>query len=435
MLPALCVCLATLSNPVLVRIEHGRFSLAAVRLTANEVLRFDNRDRATYTVEAPGLLSGDVTVPPQATVDAAPLYEAGRFTVMIEESPNSEVTVEFAGRPIEDPLLRETPFDAARRKDRQPLLFDPGWEPAYGAFTTFDLTVRGEVARQAVLQDLYRLQEDLSGEHPPAELSLYFNSESWRHLRPSAGLVIGLGVSAYDPRRFGARASASRPKGLHAFGLGEKLSAKMPRGKDLVVRATSDSYWLNLRICRLVWDRLKGRIAHADLESGYAPPRGRSPILGGFFDGIGNPSGADRERAVYAGGNGTYLSLFRIAFDEARFARLSATAQETLIGRRKGSGHLMKGLPTGHRERAQNDGKSVIVRMPFVFDQGPQETGLLFSSAQASIDQQFERILSGFMLAKGQRDSFLSYMRFESGAYYYVPPSPRGSYPGSLRNF
>lgn len=430
MLPVLCLHLMS-STTVTIRIEHGRFLPSITKLPADGVLRFENRDKATYTVEAPGLLPGDITLDPEASIDVQPLYEAGRFTAMIEEAPNSETTIDFEGRPVEDSSLRESPFDVARRQDRQPLLFDPGWEPAYGAFSAFNLTVKGEAARQKLLQDLYRLQEELSQDQPPAELAPYFTPASWSRLRPSISLVIGLGSSSYDARRFGPRVAYSRPKALHPL----TVIPNLPGGKDVLLRVTSDNYWFNLRLCRLAWARLRGRIANPDLQSGYAPPRGRSPILGGFFDGIGNPGDGDRERAVYHGANGTYLSLFRIRFDEARFALLSAAQQETLVGRRKGSGHIMKGSPTGHRQRAQNDGHSIIVRMPFVFDAGPSETGLLFSSAQASLDGQFERILRGFMMAKGQRDRLLDFMKFESGAYYYVPSSPKGSFPGSLRGF
>jgi len=425
--------------PIEIRIVGGRFVKKSVKLASQSKLRFVNTDRETYTVEAPGLLPGDITLPPGASVEVTPLYEAGDYTAMIEEAPTSEIGIRFEGRAVDDPALRETPFDAARRRDRQPLLFEPGQDPTYGAYTAFNLTGRSETARQESLQILYRLQEQLSGERPPAELAPYLTPDSWARLRPTVGLVIGLGSTAYDGKRFGARVAASRPRGLHPLTLGSRLGGKISGGHDVILRATSDSHWFNLRVCHLAWSRLGSRIKSPTLESGYAPPRGRSPILGGFFDGIGNPSGADRERTAYAGGNGSYLALFRIRFDEARFAKLSVASQEKLIGRRKGSGHqITPGASTGHRERAQNDGKSLIVRMPLIFDDGPDNTGLLFGSVQASIDKQFERILTGFMLAKdakGAKDSLLGYMHFDSGAYYYVPPSVRGSYPGSLRGF
>lgn len=432
MFAALCALLSP--SAVDVRIEHGRFAAKTVKLEGDGTLRFQNGDRETYTIEAPGLLPGDVTVAPGETVEVRPLYDAGRFTAMIEEIPTSEIEIDFPGRPVEDPALREPPFDVARRLDRQPLLAEPGQEPAYGAYTTFDFALPGEASRQMALRELYHLQETLSAERPPAELRPYLTDDAWARLRPSVALTIGLGPTAYDAKRFGSRVAASRPVGLHAFELGAKLGTALPPGRDVVVRVVSDSHWFDLRVCRLVWARLGGRIARPTLESGYAPPRGRSPILGGFFDGIGNPSGPDRERAAYGGGNGTFLALFRIRFDEARFARLGLAAQEALVGRRRESGHLKPDGPaTAHRTRAQNDGHSTIVRLPLVFDDGPGETGLLFASAQASIDRQFERILAGFMLAKGRRDDLLSFMRFEGGAYYYVPPSYRGSYPGSLR--
>jgi len=422
-----------------IRISGGRFVGKLVRLAADGKIRFVNGDKETYTVEAPGLLPGDVIVPPNGSAEIAPLYEAGRFTAMIEEVPTSEIDIQFEGRPITDPSLREAPFDAARRRDRQPLLFEPGQDPAYGAYTAFNLTGKGEAARQGALQMLYRLQEELSDDKPPRELSPYLTIPDWKRLRPTVSMTIGLGISAYDAKRFGSRVAYSRPKAFHAFGLAGPLKVADARGRDILLRVTSDSHWFNLQVCRTAWQRLGNQISSPTLESGYAPPRGRSPILGGFFDGIGNPTGADRERAVYGGKSGTYLALFRIRFDEQRFAKLTVAQQEALVGRRKGSGHLIPhGDPAGHRERAQNDGKSLIFRMPLIFDNGPGKTGLLFASVQESLDTQLERILKGFMLRKDthrKQDSLLSLMQFESAAYYYVPPSYRGSYPGSLRGF
>lgn len=437
MVLALCASLFQAPAVTEIRILKGRFVVPSVRLASEGIVRFVNGDREVYTVEAPGLLPGDIMLPPGGTVDVRPLFEAGRFTAMIEEIPTSEVTIDFAGRSAEDPSKREPPFDVARRRDRQPLLFDPGQEPAYGAFATFDLSGRGEAVRQESLQILYRLQEELSLDTPPADFAPYLTPEGWAHLRPSVALLIGLGSTAYDAKRFGPRVAASRPKGLHPFPLAARLKAKLPPGRDFVLRVTSDSHWFNLQVCRLAWRRLGKRIAAPTLESGYAPPRGRSPIVSGFFDGIGNPTGMDREHAVYGerGGNGSYLSFFRIRFDEAAFARLGLAAQEKLVGRQRGSGHIIaKGAPNAHRARAQNDGKSLIVRMPLVFDDGPANTGLLFASAQASLAP-VERILGRFMLTKGSPDGLLALMRFERAEFYYLPPSPRGSYPGSLRGF
>lgn len=430
------LCLPPLQSPPVteIRIVKGRFAMPSVKLAANGIIRFANGDRATYTLEAPGLLPGDIMLPPGGTVDVKPLYEAGRFTAMIEEVPTSEIAIDFPGRPVEDASKREPMFDVARRRDRQPLLFEPGQEPAYGAYTTFNLAKRGEAVRQESLQILYRLQEELSHDRPPAELAAYLTPDSWTHLRPSVAMTLGLGPSAYDAKRFGSRVAASRPRGLHPFPLGARLGTKLPTGRDVALRVTSDSHWFNLQVCRLAWRRLGTRIATPTLESGYAPPRGRSPIVGGFFDGIGNPTGPDREQTVYRG-NGTYLAYFRIRFDSEAFDRLGTAAQEKLVGRRRDSGHLIaQGDPHAHRARAQNDGKSLIMRMPLVYDDGPGNTGLLFASVQSSLTP-VERILGRFMLMKGSPDRLLALMRFERAEFCYIPPSPRGSYPGSLRGF
>lgn len=432
---ALCVPPFQASTVTEIRIVKGRFTASSVKLAANGVVRFVNGDQAVYTLEAPGLFPGDVMLHPHGTAEVKPLYEAGRFTAMIEEIPTSEIAIDFAGRPPEDASKREPLFDVARRRDRQPLLFEPGQDPAYGAYTTFNLAGKGELGRQESLQILYRLQEELSQEKPPTELALYLTQDAWAHLRPSIALTIGLGPTAYDAKRFGSRVAASRPKNLHPFPLAARLAAKLPAGRDLAVRVVSDSHWFNLQVCRLAWRRLGKRIASPTLESGYAPPRGRSPLVSGFFDGIGNPTGADREQTVYGRGNGSYLAYFRIRFDAAGFERLGLAAQEKVVGRRRASGHIISpGATDAHRARAQNDGKSLIFRTPLVYDDGPANTGLLFASVQSSLAP-VERILGRFMLTKKDRDGLLSLMRFERAEYYYIPPSPRGSYPGSLRGF
>jgi deferrochelatase/peroxidase EfeB len=173
------------------------------------------------------------------------------------------------------------------------------------------------------------------------------------------------------------------------------------------------------------------------MDRGYANPSGRSPLLGGFYDGTGNPFGEKLEATVFGkpSGNGTYLAWFRVGFDEERFLKNGLGKQETLIGREKLAGRpLRRPAQTSHKDRAGADPKVSIYRQPFIFDDGPNETGLLFASLQAS-PSSLKKILAGFMLGSNQKpaDPFVSYMRFESAALYYVPSSPPGSFPGSIR--
>ncbi len=80
----------------------------------------------------------------------------------------------------------------------------------------------------------------------------------------------------------------------------------------------------------------------------------------------------------------------------------------------------------------------MILRQAFVFDDGPRQTGLLFSSLQASLRGQFEGILCGYMMNASQpkpgsgKDRLIDYMHFQEGGYYYVPPVPANGYPGML---
>lgn len=422
-----------------VRIEGGRFSPALIRVPRGATIRLTNTDRETYTLEGPGVLKGDVIVEPRSVQSLVPRREGGRFLALLEERPESELTIDVEADESQVEPSTEAPFDAARARFRQPLLYEAGREPAYGCFTAFDLAVRGETGRQGVLKDLYRLAEELSGEKPPEELAPYVTDAQWARLRPSVALVAGLGPGAFDAKRFGAAVAAIRPADLHPVRDATRLGMAGDTGqRDLMVRATSDSAWFNQRVCRLVWARLRGRIARPTMATGYANPNGRSPILGGFFDGTGNPSGAQREAAVYPGGRtGGYLAWFRIRFDEERFTGRPLDAQQRIVGRERALGRPLRGAPANaHRARTRNDGRSTIVRMPFVYDEGPGRTGLLFVSAQSSITNGIERILLGFMAPASKAakpDRLLDYMRFEEAAYYWVPGSPHGSYPGSLR--
>lgn len=425
-----------------VKIQGGRFSPASIRVPRGASIRFTNADPHPYTLEGPGALKGDILLAPQSVQVVSPRREGGRFVALLEERPEGELSIEVEADDSAVEVSKDAPFDVARARFRQPFLYEPGGEPVYGCFTAFDLAVRGETGRQAVLKDIYRLSEELSYDAPPKELAPFLTPSQWERLRPSVSLVTGLGPGAYDSKRFGPAVAATRPSDLHPVKDAKRLGIAGDTGqRDVIVRAASDNAWFNQRVCRLVWARLRGRIARPTMAYGYSNPNGRSPILGGFFDGTGNPSGANREAAVYPNGRtGSYLAWFRIRFDEERFTARSLADQQRIVGREREVGRPLRGAPQdSHRDRTRNDGKSNIVRMPFVYDDGPGRTGLLFVSAQGSITNGVERILYGFMKpapSKGSRkgpDRLLDYMHFEEAAYYWVPGSPHGSYPGSLR--
>ena len=427
---------AQTSVSVELRIEHGVFTPRRLLVPAAAVIHLVNRDAQTYILEGPGVLPGDVEVPGHSEQTLAPRGEAGTYTAVLEEIPDMEVQIRLeASTPAQE---RQIPFDYARDRARQPVLYPSGQDPAYASFTSFNLAINSEANRQRSLEKLYLLSEELAGEHPPSELAPYLTAEQWRQLRPSVSLMVALGASAYDGKRFGVRVAQSKPAGLLTpAGLIQPQGA-ITRGtpKDVLIRAASDSAWFNQRVCRLAWERLGSRIKDRSLQSGYSPPNGRSPILGGFFDGTGNPSGALRERAVFGSGRSdTFLTWFRVRFDEAGFRAHSLAEQERIIGRERASGKVLRPEPgQAHRTRAKGDGAMNVLRMPVIFDEAPDRTGLLFVSVQASLSHQFEAPFRRFMLNTRVRDALLRYTKFEEAAYYYVPSSPHGSYPGSLRS-
>lgn len=428
------------TDPIVeVRLEHGKFVPTAVHVPRRGRLKLVNADNTPYTVEGAGALPGDVLVPAHQTRTVDLLSNPGQFYAIIEENPSSELKLDMEGDPDAAKLVRPVPFDEARKAGRQPLLLEPGHEPAYAVYTTFDISGRGEDAQQAVLRELYLLQEALSSDRPPEEFRLFFAPADWESFRRSVSLVYALGPGAYSAERFGPRIAAVRPPELRELSYAPQLGLRAQRTPDVLVRVASDRHWFNLGVVRWIWRRLHGQIVRSTMESGYANPNGRSPLLGGFFDGTGNPYGKEREVAVFGSGNGTYLALFRINFDEERFRARPLSEQQALIGRQRDVGKPLKDAdPKAHMNRAGADPNTSILRQPFVFDEGPGRTGLLFGSLQAS-PRALDRILHGFMLGspnpkqKRPRDSFLSYMKFESAALYYVPSSPRGSFPGSLR--
>jgi Dyp-type peroxidase family len=417
------------AGEVRLEISRAQFTSSSVHLPAGAVLRLVNLDDELYTVESPGAFRGDVLLKGHSEA-VVKMLRGGAFVAMIEEHPDSEVRLDVDDDPNAPPSTA-APFDEAKSRGLQPLDSE-GRDPGYGAITQFDLAVKGQAARQALLMDLYSLEEELSTDQPPPDFALYFSAAEWTAVKSSVAMVYGLGASTYDARRFGKAVAATKPKGLHDVRLPAAmgLNAKDTGQRDVLVRVTSDSAWFNLRVCRLIWRRLGSKISNKTLEWGYAGPNGRSPILGGFYDGTGNPSGAERTRAIFGPDGTAMLAIYRIRFDEDRFLAKTQAQQETAIGRQKISGKPQhKPNPLAHKNRA-NDGHSTIVRMPLIFDDGSRGTGLLFLATERSFDP-LEAMLG--RMAAGAGDPLMKFMHFESAAYYAIPPSPKGEFPGSLR--
>lgn len=421
-----------LVKEVHLEIRDGRFTTTSIHIPAGAVLTIKNHDSTIYTVESPGTFAGDVLLEARSQATVKPLH-GGQFFAMIEERPDSEVNLSIESEPNPFGSV-ESPIDTAKAKGLQPL-DNEREDPSYGAITQFDLTVTGQAERQQVLIDLYRLQEELSEDRPPSELAPYFSDGEWTKLKPTISMVTGLGPGSYQAKRFGAAVARTLPASLSKRPDLSKLGINVeePGQRDIFVRVLSESHWFNLRLCRLVWKRLEGRIAHQKLEWGYKVANGRSPILDGFYDGTSNPSGKARTQAIYAADQTSILALYKISFDEYAFSKATVDDQQHLIGREKASGKTLK-LPVAgaHKIRA-SDGHSIIVRMPLIFDDGERGTGLLFLSVQNQLTP-LRSLLERMTASRGgSKDQFMKYMHFESAAYYVIPPSPKGGYPGTLR--
>ncbi|MBB6053830.1 Dyp-type peroxidase [Armatimonas rosea] len=443
---------------IALRLQHGAFLPASLSFPAGATLNVQNDDDKTYTLEGAGILSGDVPIEPKSTREVSPLKEPGNYILNIEEDPTKELSVTITpsagGVPTEaltEPLVRR-----AHRQGRQPVVFDEGHEPAYASYTTFNLTVQGEEQRQEVLQAIHTFCRQLEpGDDPsipesvasiPEGIRPYFSQRHWEAFQPHFTFIVALGPGCYEKARFGPRVAASKPKDLHSITYSAPLHFDAAATqKDVLVRVTSDSLWFNQQVCRSLWRQLAGKISKPTLDFGYANPEGRTPLLGGFFDGTGNPIGSERDKAVFGGSagdhaeGGTYVTLFKIRFDEERFLAHRVVEQEKIVGREQQSGRRLPGdKESSHRFKAEGDRSRQILRQGFIYDYTPEERGLLFASLQGSLTKQFEGILRGYMMnpsapkAGTGQDRLMEYMHFESGGYYFVPPIPKNGYPGKL---
>ncbi len=434
--------LLTGAPTVQLTIANGRFSPAPLHLPSGANLEIRNADSKAYTLEGPGILKGDVPVDAHGSQTVRAVCDPGTYTIYAEESPQTMTLPVAVSGASTTPAPSADTVKLALAAGRQPVVFsDP--DPAYVAYTAFNLAGSGEAARQQVLKELFAVEQEIAGPKPPDELAQYFTGSGWERLRPSVSMVFGLGPSCFDRARFGPRAAAQKPADLHAIYYANQLNFDASKTqRDILVRVASDSLPYNQQVCRYIWRRLSGQIrGNPTLDYGYGTQTGRSPILGGFFDGTGNPIGKDREEAVFGkehSSGGTYLAWFKIRFDQQRFESHPLAMQEQIVGRDKKTGLLYNADENAHQKKAEGDSTRTILRQGYVFDYGPRDTGLLFASVQSSLSRQFEGILCGYMMNASMpkpgagKDRLIDYMHFLEGGYYYVPPVPRGGYPGML---
>ncbi|MHA3703778.1 Dyp-type peroxidase [Jatrophihabitans sp. YIM 134969] len=188
--------------------------------------------------------------------------------------------------------------------------------------------------------------------------------------------------------------------------------------------------------------------------------------LMGQIDGTGNPTGGDRDAAVWVTADdagdapwmagGSYLVCRRIRMSLDTWSRLSTSAQEQVIGRQKGSGAPL-GLtretdpmdfsrtgPDGRPLVAanahvrlthpDNNGGITMLRRSYAYDEGfrsdgTAEAGLFFQAFQTDP----RRVFVPVQLKLAALDALTPFVRHVGSAVFAVlPGAADGGYPGQV---
>lgn len=168
----------------------------------------------------------------------------------------------------------------------------------------------------------------------------------------------------------------------------------------------------------------------------------RNPL--GFLDGVIVPHGrAELDENVWIGdgpaAGGTICVIRRLQLDEVRFAALSRSAQENVIGRRHSDGAPLSGgqpgdqvdltaktpdgeykVPARSHARAAHPtftGSALMLRRGYAYDNGPQDAGLLFIC--------FQRDLHTFVATQrrlDEQDDLMDYATPTASASFLILP-------------
>lgn len=334
----------------------------------------------------------------------------------------------------------------------------------YGMIAAFDvvtddlaLLMRDLTARVAELTQGWpdRLDDLTNAALPPSDTGeLGYDRRDDGRL----SITVGLGDSLFDDR-FGL--TDKRPpalKKMPSFPV-DNLDPGRTHG-DLVLLVQSDHLMVTHHAMRDIMRRTKGR-----LEGRWCQPcfqrideqkEGRPKIaahrgLLGFPDGSQNISPKTDEELIWTGREvpawargGTYLAARLIRLKIERWDRLSMTAQDDSIGRRKLSGSPLEGgseqtdptltkkTPVDAHIRQANtrkpgSEKRRFLRRGFVYNDGFDEYGLLDSGSVflafcRDVQEQFEATKRQMI---GQ--DLDEYAVAIGGGYFYVPPGVTGS--------
>jgi len=269
-------------------------------------------------------------------------------------------------------------------------------------------------------------------------------------------LTIGFGASLFDDRFGLGQHKPGALKPMPAFS-GDNLTDRKTHG-DIVVLAQSDHAMISHHAIRDVMRRTKGRLEGRWAQAGFQrvdPDKGGRPGESAVRGLIGFPDGSQnversQDELVFTGREverwargGTYLAARLIRLKLERWDRLSRSAQEDSIGRRKVTGGPMEGgseqdVPKLGSETPENahirranprrpgDEKTRFLRRSFVYAAGFDEYGLLdsgsiFLAYSRDVVKQFEASKRRML---GQ--DFDEYAVAFGGGYFFIPPGVRG---------
>ncbi len=250
-----------------------------------------------------------------------------------------------------------------------------------------------------------------------------------QHAASGLTVTIGFGSAFVE-----TLAPDRRPKALRAMPRfkGDEYDPAQTQA-DLVVQICSNVKFANHTAGKTLLGRLGGAFGPKAHHQGFIFPGTRGVL--GFIDGTANPASEDRPGVVLIGDadpffrDGSYMTFRKIREDVAAWDKLSLTAQEDAVGRRKvDSGEYPDAPPTSHKKKSdvKLGGRDMkIYRRSYPF-WSPFESGILFICYQADPDQ-YEAIKKSMVGAgKGGRDRLEDFYHAVEGGYYFMPPRPKG---------
>jgi putative iron-dependent peroxidase len=246
---------------------------------------------------------------------------------------------------------------------------------------------------------------------------------------PKARLVctMGIGSEFWDLVSPGKRPAALRP--FKAIESGSKTAPNT--GGDLLFHIISKRHDLNLELAMRFRSQLGDLVEVMDETHGFRYLDSRD--LTGFIDGTENPKGKERKGVALIGredpdfAGGAYVFTQKYVQQLAKWATLSQSEQEKVIGRRKPDSLELSNKikpPTAHISRVvikENGEELEIVRHSFPYGT-TSESGLFFIAYTKDLDVP-EKMLSRMMGTGGDgiHDHLMDYTQAVSGATFFAP--------------